>query len=159
EHEPAFAAALAAAGGGDGRAAVRFENVFSHQAPSTDTLAIGEDGAPFRHGGRLLLRPAGHGALIENLAGARGDLVAIKNIDNVQPLARRGPALTWARLLGGRLLELERAVHAWLGRLEDPNDTAAVWEALAFADATFGAAPGVGGDARARAWQRLHRPL
>ncbi|MBW2712436.1 MAG: DUF4301 family protein, partial [Deltaproteobacteria bacterium] len=35
--------------------------------------------------GALLFRPGGHGALIYNLARLDGDIVFLKNIDNVQP--------------------------------------------------------------------------
>jgi Domain of unknown function (DUF4301) len=141
----------------------RLESGFSVQEPSTDTLAIADDGEPFRVDGRLLLRPAGHGALIDNLARTGGDLVAIKNIDNVQTETRRGPAIEWARVLTGRLLEIEERVHGLLQRLEDPADTGAPDEALALADAEsiVFESPGSRGmaDPRARARFLLHRPL
>ncbi len=90
----------------------RFDVSFSEQAPSTDTIAAGEDGRPFRTAsGALLFRPGGHGALLANLAGlarAGGDVVLVKNIDNVVPDARRGPTLLWKRLLTGLLARIER---------------------------------------------------
>ncbi|HUK62098.1 MAG TPA: DUF4301 family protein, partial [Dongiaceae bacterium] len=143
--------------------ATRLETGFSVQEPATDTLALADDATPFRTGGRLLLRPAGHGALIDNLARTGGDLVAIKNIDNVQTESRRGPAIEWARVLTGRLLELEEQVHALLARLDDPADPAAPDDALAFAAAgSFapeGSVSGAEPDARARARRLLHRPM
>src|SRR5262249_39907813 len=46
----------------------RWQVTFSEQHPSTDTLAADPRGGPFRdERGRLLFRPAGHGALIANL--------------------------------------------------------------------------------------------
>ncbi len=90
----------------------RFLVSFSEQAPATDTIAAGPDGRPFRTAdGGLLLRPGGHGALLANLeavARAGGDVVLVKNIDNVVPDARRGPTLLWKRLLTGLLVRLER---------------------------------------------------
>jgi hypothetical protein len=90
----------------------RFDVSFSEQAPSTDTIAGGADGGPFRTAeGALLFRPGGHGALLKNLgdvARAGGDVVLVKNIDNVVPDARRGPTLLWKRLLAGLLVRLER---------------------------------------------------
>ena len=90
----------------------RFDVSFSEQAPSTDTIAAGPDGRPFRtRQGALLFRPGGHGALLGNLEGVArrgGDVVLVKNIDNVVPDARRGPTLLWKRLLTGLLVRLER---------------------------------------------------
>lgn len=90
----------------------RFSVSFSEQSPSTDTIAGGADGGPFRTAsGGLLFRPGGHGALLKNLgdvARAGGDVVLVKNVDNVVPDARRGPTLLWKRLLTGLLVKLER---------------------------------------------------
>ncbi len=90
-----------------------FDVSFSEQAPSTDTIAADPDGRPFRTAaGALLFRPGGHGALLENLgdvARAGGDVVLVKNIDNVVPDARRNPTLRWKRLLTGLLVRLERS--------------------------------------------------
>lgn len=92
----------------ESRFGVRYDMSFSVQDPATDTLALGEDGLPFRDaGGRLLLRPAGHGALLANLGGYGGDIAVLRNIDNVTTDARRGHTHRWARALVGRLLELE----------------------------------------------------
>jgi hypothetical protein len=87
----------------------RFEVRFSEQAPSTDTVAIDEKGRLFRDGeGRLLFRPGGHGALLGNLAGSGGDIVLVKNVDNVVPDDRREQTVLWKRLLSGLLVRIER---------------------------------------------------
>ncbi len=90
----------------------RFDVSFSEQAPSTDTIAAGPDGGLFRtREGTLLFRPGGHGALLKNLgdlARGSGDVVLVKNVDNVVPDARRGPTLLWKRLLCGLLVQIER---------------------------------------------------
>lgn len=57
---------------------------YSFQKPKTDTLAVDIDNNPFiMENGELLYRPGGHGALIENLNDIDGDIIFIKNIDNV----------------------------------------------------------------------------
>jgi Domain of unknown function (DUF4301) len=87
----------------------RFEVRFSEQAPSTDTVAIDEEGRLFRDSeGRLLFRPGGHGALLKNLAETEGDVVLVKNIDNIVPDDLRAPTVLWKRLLSGLLVRIER---------------------------------------------------
>ena len=50
------------------RFGIRYDISFSVQKPSTDTIAVNPDNTPFRQDdGTLLFRPAGHGALVENL--------------------------------------------------------------------------------------------
>ncbi|MCM2268698.1 MAG: DUF4301 family protein [Thermoanaerobaculia bacterium] len=86
--------------------AARLAVAFSEQSAATDTLALADDGAPARDAdGRLLLRPAGHGALLANLEATAGDLVLIKNIDNVLPAARHADVARWKTILVGRLVE------------------------------------------------------
>ena len=65
---------------------VTFDISFSEQKKSTDTISVNIDNSPFRNADNsLLFRPAGHGALIENLNDIDADIVFIKNIDNVVP--------------------------------------------------------------------------
>ena len=91
---------------------------FSTQGRSTQTLSLGADGEPTRtRQGDLLLRPGGHGALLPNLETMGGDLVYIKNIDNVLPESRQAEVILWQRLLGGLLIDLER----WARRLPPPD--------------------------------------
>jgi hypothetical protein len=78
---------------------------FSEQHPATDTLAATVDGKPFRTAdGDLLFRPAGHGALLRNLQALNGDLVVVKNIDNVLPFERCQEVVHWKLLLIGYLV-------------------------------------------------------
>ena len=100
------------------RLRVRFAVGFSTQSASSDTIAAAPGGSPFvTDEGGLVLRPAGHGALLENLAEAGGDIVFIKNIDNVQPERTRDEAIRWKKILGGRLVSLQRSVFLHVARL------------------------------------------
>jgi len=118
----------------------RFELGFSVQKASTDTIGGAPSGGPFvADDGGLVLRPSGHGALLLNLAELSGDVVFIKNIDNVQTDAYRGPTLRWKKILGGRLVELQRAVFLHVARLRSrPLDPVFAAEAAAFAREAFG---------------------
>lgn len=96
------------------RFGVRYDISFSVQKPSTDTIAVNPDNTPFRcDDGSLLFRPAGHGALIENLDEIDADVIFIKNIDNVTTDARRADTVRYKKVLAGLLLGLqERAFEA-----------------------------------------------
>ncbi|MDQ7007617.1 MAG: DUF4301 family protein [Acidobacteriota bacterium] len=139
----------------------RLEVAFSHQHPRTDTLAIDDDQLPVRReDGSLLLRPGGHGALIENLAALGTPVVLIRNIDNVLPDGRRGIARRWSGLLCGLLLELQDRVFDLTERLETAG-AAAIGATRTFVDRWLGAGPPAGEDAdRPESWLRLlRRPL
>lgn len=163
EHREEFAVALAAARGRfEAALGVNYEVSFSEQSPATDTLALDESGQPFRdQEGGLLFRPAGHGALIENLNALGADLAFIKNIDNIAHDDWKDPTWLWTRVLIGRLVEVEREGFAWLDRLKDGGDRA-VNEAIGFCETAFFAHPsdGLGLEER-RAWarNRLDRPI
>jgi hypothetical protein len=161
-HETGFAAALdrirprLEAGG------ARLDVRFSHQAPSTDTLAGESDGRPARDAaGRLLFRPAGHGALLHNLQESGADCVFVKNIDNVAIDAAKPAGRWWARVLAGLAEELAGAIAIHRARLDDGADTAAVPDAIAFARQRFGVEPdpAVAGSERDRTIALLERPL
>jgi hypothetical protein len=107
---------------------------FSHQHPSTNTIAVDTRNRPFRDRfGRLVFRPGGHGALLENLSDLQGDLVYVKNVDNVIQDRFKDTIGFWKRVLGGYLVATERAVHDHLRRLKDDRSADSVKEAEAFA--------------------------
>lgn len=90
---------------------VTFEVSFSLQKPSTDTIAVDLANEPFRESdGTLLFRPAGHGALIENLNDLDADIIFIKNIDNVVPDHLKQPTVTYKKALAGLLLKYQEKV-------------------------------------------------
>lgn len=111
-----------------------FEVGFSTQKPSTDTVAADEHDGPFRtDDGELLFRPGGHGSLIENLNDLSGDIVFVKNIDNVVPDARKEESNRWKRILGGVLVLTQERVHRHLAALDaEPDKAPVVDAALAF---------------------------
>ncbi len=98
---------------------VHFDVTFSMQSPATDTLAIDPRGRPFRvDGGELLLRPGGHGALLDNLSQLEGDIVLVKNIDNILPESAHPQIASWKQILTGRLISLQERVFELLDALE-----------------------------------------
>ena len=101
---------------------VKYEVSFSEQMPSTDTLAANPDGTPFRTAdGKLLFRPGGHGALIENLNQQDADIVFIKNIDNVVPDRLKKDTVRYKQILAGVLVKEQQRVFDLLrnGNLSD----------------------------------------
>jgi Domain of unknown function (DUF4301) len=95
------------------RFATEFDIRFSFQKTSTNTIAVDMKGYPFRNRfGRLHFRPAGHGALLENLDDLHADLVYIKNIDNIVPDRLKESVCFWKRVLGGYLVSLQERVHS-----------------------------------------------
>ncbi len=104
------------------RFGVTYRIDFSEQKPSTDTIAVNPDCTPFRTDeGRLLFRPAGHGALIANLGEIDADLIFIKNIDNVTTDVRRGDTIRYKKALAGVLLDLQARIFDYLMALEVPG--------------------------------------
>jgi hypothetical protein len=97
---------------------VRYQVGFSTQQPSTDTLAVDLDDKPFRDpDGKLLFRPGGHGSLLRNLNEIKGDIVFIKNIDNVVPDRLKNETCIYKRALAGYLVKVQGQVFAYLRKI------------------------------------------
>lgn len=121
----------------------RLDVSFSEQHPSTDTLAVDTAGEPFRLAdGTLLFRPGGHGSLIANLNALGGDIVVIKNVDNILPDEETGEVVRWKRILIGYLAQIQANTFAMLAACE-PADAPmpALDRAMAFAAFTFARRP------------------
>ncbi|NEV94670.1 DUF4301 family protein [Psychroflexus sp. YR1-1] len=106
---------------------VNFQVDFSFQHPSTDTVCTDATGKLFRdQKGEILFRPAGHGALIENLNNLDADLVFIKNIDNVShqhtAIETDQSSLKYKSVLAGLLLQLQEKAFFFLKKLEKNSD-------------------------------------
>ncbi|HBJ76469.1 MAG TPA: DUF4301 domain-containing protein [Porphyromonadaceae bacterium] len=95
-----------------------FDVSYSEQKPSTDTIAADESNAPFRDNGKILFRPGGHGALIENLNDLNSDVVFIKNIDNVVPDKLKNDTVTYKKVLAGVLVSLQEKIDNYLKMLD-----------------------------------------
>ena len=103
---------------------VKYDITFSEQKACTDTIAADKDNNPFRDAdGKLVFRPGGHGALIENLNDLDADVVFIKNIDNVVPDRLKEDTVIYKRLLAGVLVSLQAQAFAYLRRLDEGNCT------------------------------------
>jgi hypothetical protein len=117
---------------------VKFEVSFSFQHPSTDTICLDSKGEIYRNeDGEILFRPAGHGALIENLNGLDADLVFIKNIDNVShqktALETNQSSLEYKSVLAGLLIQLQQKSFSFLSNLDKhPADRDLLEEAVSF---------------------------
>ena len=91
---------------------------FSEQKPSTDTVAADMENKPFRDNGKLLFRPGGHGALIENLNDLDADVIFIKNIDNVVPDRLKDETVAYKKLIAGVLVTLQKKAFEYLELLD-----------------------------------------
>ena len=85
-----------------------FKVEFSFQDHQTDSFAFDQSYEPVMvEGGGFLKRPAGHGALIENLVQLEDRYVLIKNIDNVQHLDESEKSNEIWKALCGVLFEVK----------------------------------------------------
>ncbi|MDD5149841.1 MAG: DUF4301 family protein, partial [Flavobacterium sp.] len=92
---------------------------YSYQNKSTDTIAVDLDNNPFRdENNKLVFRPGGHGALIENLNDLDADIIFIKNIDNVIQNHIENIAL-YKKALAGILIQLQQQVFQYLDKIEN----------------------------------------
>lgn len=109
----------------------RINTSFSYQDRTTDTIAVDFENRPFRdHEGRLVFRPGGHGALIENLNRIDADIVFIKNIDNVIQ-DRVGEIAFYKKALAGLLTELQMEIFRCLREVSNDEISENGVEAIA----------------------------
>ena len=98
---------------------VTYNISISTQKPETDTIAVNLDNTPFRNDdGTLLFRPAGHGALIENLNDIDGDLIYIKNIDNICPDNMRADTIYHKMALAGLAIQTQEKIFTYIRALD-----------------------------------------
>jgi len=111
---------------------VNFHVVFSEQKKSTDTIAVDLRDHPFRdEKGQLVFRPGGHGALIENVNDLRGDIVFMKNIDNVVPDRLKPETFKWKKALGGYLISLQNRIYEYMRKLSLGGHNDSIWAEIA----------------------------
>jgi hypothetical protein len=110
---------------------IQFEVTFSEQKPATDTVAVNMDNTLFREAdGSLLFRPAGHGALLENLNDLTADIIFIKNIDNVVPDHLKNPTIEYKKALAGLLIWILEGITYLEMRLKGELKPAFIEETL-----------------------------
>ncbi len=101
------------------RYGVNYDITFSEQKPYTDTIAVDQDNQPFRlNDNKLLFRPAGHGALLDNLNDVDGDILFIKNIDNIVPDRLKEETTLSKMGLTIRLVEYQKRIFNYLNVLD-----------------------------------------
>jgi hypothetical protein len=142
-HEDAFRAHLGKVRKIYEKGGVTFDVQFSVQKPSTDTIAVDMDNRLFRNtDGTLVFRPGGHGALLENLNELNGDIIFVKNIDNVVPDRLKDEVYTYKKALGGYLVELQDQIFSSLKRIRSGDDNERMLkEAVEFSSERLCASP------------------
>lgn len=99
---------------------VKYNVSLSEQKSCTDTIAVNMDNTPFRNDdGTLLFRPAGHGALIQNLNDIDADLIFIKNIDNVTVESLRGDTIKYKKVLAGILVDIQKQIFNFIQDIDN----------------------------------------
>ncbi len=98
---------------------VHFDIDVSVQGADTDTIAVDMENRPFiDEMGKLVLRPGGHGALLSNLNQlSAGDIIFLKNIDNIVPDHLKPKTVLYKKVLGGYLITLQKQIFRCLERL------------------------------------------
>jgi hypothetical protein len=102
---------------------VKYAVSFSEQKPKTDTIAVDMDNQPFHDGDKPVFRPGGHGALLENLNDLDGDVIFIKNIDNVVLDAFKPIGTKYKKLLAGTLVDTQRQIFDYLELIDSGKYT------------------------------------
>ncbi|PAM92003.1 ATPase [Flavobacterium sp. IR1] len=91
---------------------------YSYQNKRTDSISVdGKNKIVRDKNDALVFRPGGHGALIENLNELDGDIIFIKNIDNVIQNHIEEIAL-YKKALAGILIEIQQKVFHYLEAID-----------------------------------------
>jgi len=96
-----------------------FDISFSFQSEASDTIALTPENTIFKNGDKIFFRPAGHGALLENLNTLEADLVFIKNVDNIVVFEMNKQLVVYKKLLAGVLLKAQEQVFNCLSDLDE----------------------------------------
>lgn len=99
---------------------VDYQITYSVQKSGTDTIAVNPDNTPFRNeDGTLLFRPAGHGALLDNLNDLNAEVIFIKTVDNVVPDHLKKDTILYKKALAGIAIDLQSKIFAYIKQLID----------------------------------------
>lgn len=139
---------------------------FSQQKKSTDTIAVDLENKPFRNpDGSLLFRPAGHGALLENLNDIEADIIFIKNIDNVVPDRLKPETYLYKKALAGLLWHYQEKIWSYQAQLAKRVTPSLLNELTIFYEKELCVLPPADFDSwsenkkAAYFTQKLHRPI
>jgi hypothetical protein len=111
---------------------------FSEQKKSTDTIAVDMSNLPFRNtDGSLLFRPAGHGALLENLNELDAEIVFVKNIDNVTVESCIDDTVKTKKALAGLLLNVREKVFDMQRKAKSADNIQTLKDISNFIEQTF----------------------
>ena len=98
---------------------IDFSYSFSQQNKDTHSVAFtSQHKIALNADGQQILRPAGHGALIDNLNQIDADLIFIKNIDNIQHFDKANAAFDTKKGLGGVILDFQKNVFNLLHQID-----------------------------------------
>lgn len=92
---------------------------YSYQNKSTDSITVDAENKLVKDkNDRLIFRPGGHGALIENLNDLDADVIFIKNIDNV--IQNHIDQITlYKKALAGVLIKVQQKVFGYLNAIDN----------------------------------------
>jgi hypothetical protein len=137
-----------------------FKVDFSVQQKSTDTISLYEDGTLVRdNNSYLLLRPGGHGSLLQNLNKLESDIIFIKNIDNLTHGDYLPETIIWKKMLGGMLIELVENVQRINDVIKTNPDSEILNEAAQYLSANAGADFSKSNDLLADIRKFIYRPI
>ena len=93
----------------EGLTGTNFQVSYSEQNQQTDSFVFDLEGNLVENEEHQpLRRPAGHGALLHNLQDVEGELIFVKNIDNVQHYSKSEPSLKVWSAIGALLFEFKQ---------------------------------------------------
>lgn len=90
----------------------------SVQNKASDAYVFSTDGSPFLDNGVWMRRPAGHGALLENLNALKEEIILIRNIDNIPHQRHSEDVNRWWKVLVGCLLQVKKDIFLALQKPE-----------------------------------------
>jgi hypothetical protein len=98
---------------------VNFSYQFSEQDKATHSVAFDKDNnIALNNEHQPILRPSGHGALIDNLNAIDADYIFIKNIDNIQHYSKAKKSIDTSKVIGSILIELKHKVNHLLSEID-----------------------------------------
>ncbi len=92
---------------------------YSYQSQNTDSIALYENGEIVKDKeGKILFRPAGHGALINNLNEINADFIYINNIDNIAHSTVQNSITDYKKVLTGFAINMRQLIGKFLPKLK-----------------------------------------